>query len=179
MAARTRSLTSVSSQTLSGAGDSDGTNTGGRSALSTVSGVASGEVDSMMLMRLMVRPSDASSVPMWLARSDSDGSPPSSFRSFWRAVSSSRRTRRMPRGQAPRRNASIMAPRTRRSANVSNLMPRASSNLSTASIKPSIPSWTRSPRSIECGIEAARRRAIAPTNGTPASMRSCCVLVRV
>ena len=32
---------------------------------------------------------------------------------------------------------------------------------------------------MECGIDAARRRAIAPTNGTPASMRSCCALVRV
>ena len=64
MAARTRSLTSVSSQSLSGVGDSGGVSTGGRSTVSTVSAVASGEVDSMTLIRLIVRPSVASSIPM-------------------------------------------------------------------------------------------------------------------
>ena len=84
----------------------------------------SGDVDSMVLMRTMVRPRRFSSVPTLAARSASDGSQPSSRRSASRAASSSRRWRRTPRGQASLRSASIMAPRTRRSAKVSNLMPR-------------------------------------------------------
>ena len=73
----------------------------------------------------MVRPRRFSSEPTFAARSASDGSWPSSRRSVSRAASSSRRWRRTPRGHASRRSASIIAPRTRRSANVSNLMPRA------------------------------------------------------
>ena len=63
------------------------------------------------------------------------------------------------------------APLTRRSANVSNLMPRSSSKRWAASIRPSTPSCTRSPMSIEFGIDAAMRRASASTNGRPATMR--------
>jgi hypothetical protein len=47
------------------------------------------------------------------------------------------------------RSASIMAPRMRRSAKVSNLIPRDSSKRSAASINPMTPSWMRSPMSIE------------------------------
>jgi hypothetical protein len=75
------------------------------------------------------------------------------------------------RFQLPRRSASIIAPRTRRSAKVSNLIPRASSKRCAASIRPSTPSWTRSPMSIEFGIDAAMRRASASTNGMPATTR--------
>ena len=50
---------------------------------------------------------------------------PELLRSRSRAASSSRRTRRTPRGHASLRSASIIAPRMRRSAKVSNLMPRA------------------------------------------------------
>ena len=78
----------------------------------------------MVLMRTMVRPRRASSDPTRAAMSASDGSAPSSRRSCSRAASISRRWRRTPRGQASRRSASIIAPRTRRSAKVSNLMPR-------------------------------------------------------
>ena len=78
-----------------------------------------------------------------------EGSQPFVRRSSSRAASSSRRTRRTPRGQASRRRASIMAPRTRRSAKVSNLMPRLSSKRRAASISPITPSCTRSPMSIE------------------------------
>ena len=77
----------------------------------------------MALIRTMVRPSRFSSDPILAARSASDGSHPSSRRSSSRAASSSRRWRRTPRGQASLRSASIIAPRMRRSANVSNLMP--------------------------------------------------------
>ena len=122
-------------------------------------------------MRTMVRPSRFSSVPTFAARSDSDGSWPSSRRSVSRAASSSRRTRRTPRGQASRRSASIIAPRIRRSANVSNLMPRPSSKRWAASIKPITPSCTRSPTSIEWGIVDAMRRASASTKGRPATTR--------
>ncbi len=122
-------------------------------------------------MRTMVRPSRFSSVPTFLARSASDGSWPSSRRSVSRAASSSRLTRRTPRGQASRRSASIIAPRMRRSANVSNLMPRLSSNRWAASINPMTPSCTRSPTSIEWGIVDAMRRASASTKGSPLTMR--------
>ena len=105
------------------------------------------------------------------ARSASDGSWPSSRRSVSRAASSSRLTRRTPRGQASRRSASIIAPRMRRSANVSNLMPRLSSNRWAASINPMTPSCTRSPTSIEWGIVDAMRRASASTKGSPLTTR--------
>ena len=98
---------------------------------------------------------------------------PSSRRSSSRAASSSRRWRRTPRGQASLRSASIMAPRMRRSAKVSNLMPRASSKRCAASIRPMTPSWTRSPMSIECGMVAATRRASCSTNGMLATTRGC------
>jgi len=78
---------------------------------------------------------------------------------------------RTPRGHASLRSASIIAPRIRRSAKVSNLMPRPSSKRSAASIRPMTPSWTRSLRSIECGMVAAMRRANASTNGRPVSTR--------
>ena len=105
-----------------------GTSTAGNDALSTPSAWAIGDVDSMVLILTIVRSSRDSSAPTRLARSASVGSPPSSRRSASRAASSSRRTRRTPRGHASRRSASIIAPRTRRSAKVSNLMPRPSSN---------------------------------------------------
>ena len=129
--------------------------------------VASGDVASIVLMRTMVRLRRFSSEPTRAARSAIDGSCPSSRRSASRAASSSRRWRRTPRGQASLRSASIIAPRTRRSAKVSNLMPRSSSNRCAASIRPSTPSCTRSPMSIEFGIDAAMRRASASTNGKP------------
>ena len=172
IASRTRLATSPCSHSRSGLGSSGGTRTGGRFAWRTVSPEASGDVDSIALMRTMVRLRLASSDPMCFARSARDGSDPISWRSFSRAASSSRRTLRTPRGQASRRMASIIAPRTRRSAKVSNLMPRRSSKRCAASIRPIMPSCTRSPTSIECGREAAIRRAIASTNGTPAAMRS-------
>ena len=140
--------------------------------LSTFSPADSGDVDSMVLMRTMVRPRRASSEPTRLARSASDGSAPSSRRSSSRAVSSSRLWRRTPRGQASRRSASIIAPRTRRSAKVSNLMPRPSSKRAAASMRPSTPSCTRSPSSIEWGIDEATRRASDSTKGRLAAMRS-------
>ena len=90
----------------------------------------------MVLMRTIVRLRRFSSDPTRAARSAIDGSCPSSRRSASRAASSSRRWRRTPRGHASRRSASIIAPRTRRSANVSNLMPRSSSNRCAASIRP-------------------------------------------
>src|SRR5205814_2298168 len=62
-------------------------------------------------------------------------------------------------------------PRTRRSAKVSNLMPRSSSKRFAASINPSTPSWTRSPMSIEFGIVDAIRLANDSTKGSPATMR--------
>src|SRR5207244_814810 len=61
--------------------------------------------------------------------------------------------------------------RVRRSANVSNLMPRPSSKRWAASIKPITPSCTRSPTSIEWGIVDAMRRASASTKGRPATTR--------
>ena len=125
----------------------------------------------MVLMRTIVFSSRFSSEPISAARSASDGSCPSEFRSFSRAASSSRRTRRTPRGQASLRNASIIAPRMRRSAKVSNLIPRPSSKRWAASIRPMTPSWTRSLRSTECGMVDAMRRASASTKGSPASTR--------
>ena len=112
MATRTRRRISACSHTWSGAGGSEGTSTGGRLAPSTASAGASGDVSSIVLIRTMVRPSCVSSVPRCFARSESDGSQPRSCRSFSRAVSISRRMRRTPRGQASRRRASIIAPRT-------------------------------------------------------------------
>ncbi|OFW39467.1 MAG: hypothetical protein A3J29_21775 [Acidobacteria bacterium RIFCSPLOWO2_12_FULL_67_14b] len=137
-----------------------------------MSPLENGDVDSMVLMRTMVLPRRFSSDPISTARSASDGSCPSDRRSFSRAASSSRRTRRTPRGHASLRSASIMAPRMRRSAKVSNLMPRESSKRCAASMRPITPSCTRSLRSIECGIVAAIRRASASTKGMPASTRS-------
>ena len=170
---RMRLRTSCCSNSVSGDSGSLGASTGGSDALSTWSLEASGEVDSIVLMRTMVLPRRVSSEPTRAARSASDGSAPSSRRSASRAASSSRRMRRTPRGHASRRSASIMAPRTRRSANVSNLMPRCSSNRCAASIRPIMPSCTRSPMSIECGIVAATRRASDSTNGNPFSIRCC------
>ena len=156
---------------MSGRSGSAGTITAGSCASSMFSAFENGDVDSIVLMRTMVLPSLFSSEPTASARSASDGSCPSVARSFSRAASSSRRTRRTPRGQASLRSASIIAPRIRRSANVSNLIPRESSKRWAASIKPITPSWTRSLRSIECGMVAAMRRASASTNGNPASTR--------
>ena len=132
---------------------------------------ASGEVDSIALIRTIVRPRRFSSDPTLAARSARDGSCPNSRLSSSRAASSSRRWRRTPRGQASLRSASIMAPRMRRSANVSNLMPRASSKRCAASMSPMTPSWTRSPMSIEWGIVAATRRASCSTKGMLAITR--------
>ena len=137
----------------------------GRFVSSMFSAAVCGDVDSIVLMRTIVRFRRFSSEPTFAARSATDGSQPIVRRSSSRAASSSRRTRRTPRGQASRRSASIIAPRTRRSANVSNLIPRLSSNRWAASMRPMTPSCTRSPMSIECGIEAAIRRASASTNG--------------
>ena len=179
MAARTRLLTSPCSTALSGDSGFEGTITGGKLASSISSDVAKGDVDSMVLIRTIVCPRRASSEPTRAARSAKEGSPPSSRRSASRAASSSRRTRRIPRGHASRRSASIIAPRTRRSAKVSNLIPRLASNLWAASMRPIIPSCTKSPTSIECGIDAATRRASPWTNGTPSSMRFCCSVVAI
>ncbi len=125
----------------------------------------------MVLMRTITLPRRSSSEPTAAARSASEGSWPRVARSRSRAASSSRRTRRTPRGQASLRSASIIAPRTRRSAKVSNLIPRDSSKRRAASISPSTPSCTRSPRSMEWGIVAATRRASASTNGRLFSTR--------
>jgi len=157
---------------MSGRSGSAGTSTAGSCASSTVSAFENGDVDSIVLMRTMVLPSLFSSEPIACARSASDGSWPSDARSFSRAASSSRRTRRTPRGHASLRSASIIAPRIRRSANVSNLMPRESSKRCAASINPITPSWTRSLKSIEWGIVAAMRLASASTKGKPASTRA-------
>ena len=171
IAVRTLSLVSSRSYARSGCSGSAGTSAAGSDDSLRRSLLASGEVDSMVLMRTMVRPSRFSSDPTLAARSASDGSHPSSRRSSSRAASSSRRWRRTPRGHASLRSASIIAPRTRRSAKVSNLMPRASSKRWAASISPITPSWTRSPISIEWGIVAATRRASCWTNGIAATTR--------
>ena len=172
IAARMRARSSVCTYDWCGDGGSLGTSTAGSVDWSIVSALAIADVDSMVLIRTIVRSRRPSSTPTRLARSAIVGSPPNSRRSCSRAASSSRRTRRMPRGQASRRSASIIAPRTRRSANVSNLIPRASSKRFAASIRPSTPSCTRSPRSIECGIVDAIRRASDSTNGRVATTRS-------
>jgi len=174
IALRTRFFTSLRSYCMSGRSGSAGTSTAGSCASSTFSALENGDVDSIVLMRTIVLPRRFSSEPIACARSASDGSCPSDARNFSRAASSSRRTRRTPRGHASLRSASIMAPRMRRSANVSNLIPRESSKRCAASIRPITPSWTRSLRSIECGIVAAIRRARASTNGSPASTRFAC-----
>ena len=67
----------------------------------------------------------------------------------WQQYQAQRATRRTPRGQASRRRASIIAPRTRRSAKVSNLMPRLSSKRWAASIRPITPSWTGLPSNLD------------------------------
>ena len=170
---RTRSRISPCSNSRCGESGSLGTITAGSVELSIVSRFAIGDVDSIVLMRRIVRSSRGTSEPTRLARSASVGSAPSSRRNCSRAASSSRRTRRTPRGHASRRSASIIAPRTRRSANVSNLMPRPSSNRCAASISPITPSCTRSPRSIECGMVEAMRRASDSTNGRLDAIRSC------
>ena len=169
----TRSRLSVCSNRRCGDSGSLGTSTAGSVALSMVSRLAIGDVDSMVVILRIVRSRRWTSAPTRLARSASDGSAPSSRRSCSRAASSSRRTRRTPRGQASRRSASIMAPRTRRSANVSNLIPRPSSKRFAASISPRTPSWTRSPRSMECGMVDAIRLASDSTKGRLAATRSC------
>ena len=91
-ARRTRVLVSDASYARSGVGVSGGTQTSG----SITSGGPSGDddsidVDSMVLMRTMVRPRRASSVPTRAARSARDGSEPVSRRRASRAASSSRR----------------------------------------------------------------------------------------
>ena len=79
MASRTRLAMSPCSQTRSGLGCSGGIMTGGRLApCCPGSTEARGDVDSIALMRTMVRLSAASSQPMCWARSASDGSAPSS-----------------------------------------------------------------------------------------------------
>ena len=171
MAFSTRVFTSSRSYCRSGRSGSAGTITAGSWDSSTLSADEKGDVDSMVLMRTIVLPRRFSSEPTSCARSASEGSWPSETRSFSGAASSSRRTRRTPRGQASLRSASIMAPRMRRSAKVSNLMPRESSKRWAASMRPITPSCTRSLRSIEWGMVAAIRRAKASTNGIPASTR--------
>jgi hypothetical protein len=91
MAAFTRSWIWQRSYAASGRSGSEGSSAAGRFDSSVWSALASGEVDSIVLMRTMVRLSRYSSEPTLAARSASDGSHPSSRRNVSRAASSSRR----------------------------------------------------------------------------------------
>ena len=113
----------------------------------------------MVVMRTIVRPSRASSEPMRAARSASDGSgtelaPQLLARGFELTPLAAHSTRPRVATQGVDHRATDAA-----LGNVSNLMPRSSSKRHAASINPSMPSCTRSPSSIECGIEAATLRA--------------------
>ena len=76
MAARTRLLVSARSYAASGDSGSDGINAAGSDASFRFSLFANGEVDSIALMRTIVRPSRFSSEPIFVARSASDGLTP-------------------------------------------------------------------------------------------------------
>jgi hypothetical protein len=80
MAARTRSFVSFFSYAVSGCSGSEGISDAGRVDSSRLSLEARGDVDSIVWIRTMVRPSRFSSEPILAARSAREGSQPCSRR---------------------------------------------------------------------------------------------------